>query len=303
MAVGWVADKVHQKELKNLTIKKLSAVKEMLERYGNHPDEVKGMSTEKLRETFVIPQLFAGNDFNFTYSNYDRMIIGGVSPTDVMVLPNYNQLKADFFLERREMGIINIGGDGTVTAGNETFELSKLDCLYLGKGVRDVKFQSNKAQQPAKFYILSALAHQTYPNVLMKKSEATPAEMGANATSNQRIIYKYIHLDGIRSCQLVMGLTILKEGNVWNTMPPHTHNRRMEAYLYFDLKEEGVVFHFMGEAGQTRHLLMSGDDAVISPPWSIHAGCGTASYSFIWGMAGENQSFTDMDGIPIKDLK
>ena len=303
MVDGWDADQLGF-EFSFLRILKLFALKEMLERYGNHPEEVKGMSTEKLRETFLIPDLFAGHDFNFTYSHYDRMIIGGVAPSgNAISLPNYTALKAEYFLERREMGIINIGGEGVVTAGNETYALSKLDCLYLGKGVQEVSFESKVADQPAKFYILSAPAHQTYPNVLMKSSEATPAEMGAAATSNQRIIYKYIHLDGIKSCQLVMGLTILKEGNVWNTMPPHTHNRRMEAYLYFDVQEGGVVFHFMGEAAQTRHLLMSSGDAVISPPWSIHAGCGTASYSFIWGMAGENQAFTDMDGIDIKNLK
>jgi 4-deoxy-L-threo-5-hexosulose-uronate ketol-isomerase len=279
-------------------------MKQMQERYGNHPDEVQKMVTEELRKAFLIPALFVGEDFNFTYTHYDRMIIGGVSPKGkTNILETYDQLKADFFLQRREMGIINIGGRGTISADGETFDLETLDCLYLGKGVKEVRFESGDVNQPAKFYILSAPAHQTYPNTLMKRSAATPAQMGATATSNERIIYKYIHEAGIKSCQLVMGLTILKEGNVWNTMPPHTHNRRMEAYLYFDVKEEGVVFHFMGTANQTRHLVVMGEDAIISPPWSIHAGCGTASYSFIWGMAGENQSFADMDGIEIKSLQ
>ncbi len=273
------------------------------ERYGHHPAEVKAMTTEQLREAFLIPKLFNSNNFHFTYTHYDRMIIGGIAPTAAAELPVYTQLKADFFLQRREMGIINIGGAGTIIADGVSYELHKLDCLYLGRGTKDVRFESRETSEQAKFFILSAPAHQTYPSTLMKSKDATPAELGSAATSNQRTIYKYIHEDGIKSCQLVMGLTILKEGNVWNTMPAHTHNRRMEVYLYFDVKENQSVFHFMGEPQQTRHLVMLDGDAVISPPWSIHSGCGTASYAFIWGMAGENQSFADMDAIEIRNLK
>lgn len=279
-------------------------MKEIVERYGNHPAEVKGMTTEQLRDAFLIPQLFSSSDFQFTYSHYDRMIIGGIAPTGAAaVLPVYNQLKSGFFLERREMGIINVGGAGTITADGEAYELSKLDCLYLGRGTKDVRFESREENNSANFFILSAPAHQTYPATLMKSNNATPAELGAPTTSNHRTIYKYIHQDGIKSCQLVMGLTVLNEGSVWNTMPAHTHNRRMEVYLYFDVKENQAVFHFMGEPQQTRHMLMQNGDAVISPPWSIHSGCGTANYAFIWGMAGENQSFADMDAIEIQNLK
>lgn len=286
-----------------LTNKSL-AMKRMQERYGHHPGEVQKMNSEQLREAFLLPNMFNGEEFNFTYSHYDRMIMGSVAPKgEGQTLDTYEELKADFFLERREMGVINIGGQGTITADGETFDVEKLDCLYLGKGTKEIRFQSKDASQPAQFYILSAPAHHTYPNTFMKSSAATPAEMGSTVTSNERIIYKYIHEGGIKSCQLVMGLTILKQGNVWNTMPPHTHNRRMEAYLYFDVNEGGIVFHFMGTPNETRHLVVKNGDAIISPPWSIHSGCGTASYSFIWGMAGENQSFADMDGIDIQYLK
>ena len=276
----------------------------MQERYGHHPSEVKAMTTEGLREAFAIPRLFDGPDFNFVYSHYDRMIIGGVSPAEGPVtLPIYNQLKADYFLQRREMGIINIGGAGAVTADGIRYDMDKRDCLYLGKGIQNILFESKESSNPAKFYLLSAPAHQAYPATLMKSADATPAALGAVETSNQRTIYKYLHEGGIKSCQLVMGLTVLNEGSVWNTMPPHTHNRRMEVYLYFDVKGNQSIFHFMGEPQQTRHLVLGNEDVVISPPWSIHAGCGTASYSFIWGMAGENQSFADMDGIEINNLR
>ena len=276
----------------------------MEERYACSPVETRNMDTALLRQNFMINGLFQKDQINFTYSHFDRMISGGVMPLSQTVsLPNYEQLKSLFFLERREMGIINIGGEGTITANGETYLLQKLDCLYLGRGTQDVKFSSSIANDPGKFFILSAPAHRTFPNTLMTSKESTPATLGAGSTSNERTIYKYIHLDGIKSCQLVMGLTILKEGSVWNTMPAHTHNRRMEVYLYFDVKEEQCVFHFMGTPQETRHLVMHNETAVISPPWSIHSGCGTSNYSFIWGMAGENQAFSDMDAIDIKHLK
>ncbi len=276
----------------------------MEERFENHPGEVKTMDTERLRESFAITDLMSENKSRFVYSHYDRMITGGVVPVkEVISLPNYQALKSDFFLERREMGIINIGGEGTITADGVAYPLSKLDCLYLPKGTREVSFESNMENQPAYYYVLSAPAHHAYEPQLMKNRDAVAEHLGETKTSNQRTIYKYIHEKGIKSCQLVMGLTILKEGNVWNTMPAHTHNRRMEVYLYFDVNEGQRVFHFMGRPDETRHLVLANHQAVISPPWSIHSGCGTSSYSFIWGMAGENQSFADMDFIEMGILK
>ena len=205
------------------------------------------------------------------------MVIGGAVPSkEEIVLQNYDGLKAEYFLQRREMGIINIGGEGIVKANGIEYTLNKLDCLYIGMGTKEVSFKSKDDKQPANFYFLSSGAHHAYENVFMKKDEAVTESLGNMATSNQRVIYKYIHEKGIKSCQLVMGLTVLKEGNVWNTMPAHTHNRRMEVYFYYDLDANQRVFHFMGEPQQTRHLVMASHQAVISPPWSIHAGCGTS---------------------------
>ena len=276
----------------------------MVERFGLSPNEAKHMNTEQLRESFALTQLWQPGTVQFTYTHYDRVVVGSAMPGGSPIsLPSYNALKSTFFLERREMGIINIGGSGSVYADGMTYDLGKLDCLYLGRGTRDIQFLSNDAKQPAQFFILSAPAHCPFPATLMKNAEALATPLGSPETSNERTIYKYIHEDGIKSCQLVMGLTILNQGSVWNTMPAHTHTRRMEVYLYFDIQEEQRVFHFMGEPHQTRHLVLGHGEAVISPPWSIHSGCGTANYSFIWGMAGENQSFADMDFVAIKELK
>ncbi len=276
----------------------------MEERFQYHPEQVKGMSTEQLRDAFAILNVMQPGKLQFVYTHYDRMIVGGIAPTDSATdLTAEEQLKANYFLERREMGIINVGGSGEVVADGTTYSLQKLDCLYLGRGTKEVSFRSTTSDDRAQFFILSAPAHQEYPNTLMKNSEAAPVELGSLQTANQRTIYKYIHQDGIKSCQLVMGLTILKEGSVWNTMPAHTHTRRMEAYLYFDMPAEHRVFHFMGQPQETRHLLLGAGDAVVSAPWSIHSGCGTTNYSFIWGMAGENQSFTDMDFVEINELR
>ncbi len=276
----------------------------MQERFQYNPGEVKRMTTENLREAFAITDLMLPGQLHFTYTHYDRMIVGGLVPVDEpLTLNTYNVLKSDYFLERREMGIINIGGEGQVMIGTSTYNLNKLDCLYLGKGTQEVSFTTNSTGHPAKFFILSAPAHQTYPITLMKNAESTAVVLGELNTANERTIYKYIHQDGIKSCQLVMGLTVLKKGSVWNTMPAHTHNRRMEVYCYFDLAPDQRVFHFMGEPQQTKHLVLANNEAVISAPWSIHSGCGTTNYSFIWGMAGENQSFTDMDFVAINDLK
>jgi 4-deoxy-L-threo-5-hexosulose-uronate ketol-isomerase len=276
----------------------------MEERFQNHPAEVSRMNTEELRQAFSITSLMQPGKIRLVYSHFDRMVIGGVIPQkEEIKLENDDHLKSEYFLERREMGIINIGEEGIVKADGIQFTVGKLDCVYLGKGTKEVSFISKTDEEPAIFYLLSNPAHYTYENKQMKNTEAVFENVGDIKTSNRRTIYKYIHEDGIKSCQLVMGLTVLEEGNVWNTMPPHTHNRRMEVYLYFDLKKDGRVFHFMGEPDETRHLVLGNMEAVISAPWSIHAGCGTASYSFIWGMAGENQSFNDMNFVQIKDLK
>jgi 4-deoxy-L-threo-5-hexosulose-uronate ketol-isomerase len=276
----------------------------MEERFQNHPAEVSRMNTEELRHTFSITSLMQPGKIQLIYSHFDRMVIGGVIPErEEIRLQNDDHLKSDYFLERREMGIINIGQEGIVKADGIEFTVGKLDCVYLGKGTKEVSFISKDHEEPAIFYLLSDPAHCTYENKLMKNTEAVFENVGDIKTSNKRTIYKYIHENGIKSCQLVMGLTILDEGNVWNTMPPHTHNRRMEVYLYFDINKDGRVFHFMGESDETRHIVLGNNEAVISAPWSIHAGCGTASYSFIWGMAGENQSFEDMNFVKIRDLK
>lgn len=273
-------------------------------RFENSPRETGGMNTESLRSNFLIEEMVADNEINLVYTHYDRVIIGGVKPVSKKVqLENDPELRADFFLERREIGIINVAGNGTVIADGERFNLRKLDCLYLGRGVKDVSFVSENAGDPAVYYLLSAPAHATHPNRLLTKEEASPVATGSSQTSNARTIYKYIHDQGIKSCQLVMGLTILEPGSVWNTMPAHTHTRRMEAYFYFDVPQDQRVFHFMGEPKETRHLLVSNYEAIISPPWSIHSGCGTSNYSFIWGMAGENYNYTDMDLVPVTQIK
>jgi 4-deoxy-L-threo-5-hexosulose-uronate ketol-isomerase len=269
-----------------------------------HPDDFKAYQTALIRERFLIAKQVQPNQVNCTYTHYDRMIVGFANPVNKQLeLPNYPNLRAEYFLERREIGIINVAGDGTVTADGQSFELKKLDCLYIGKGVKRVTFSSNNEVQPAVFYMLSCPAHTTLPTTLLTHADAVKVTLGSAATANHRTINKYIHREGIKSCQLVMGLTILHEGSVWNTMPPHVHDRRMEAYFYFDVPEGQKIFHYMGECDETRHITMDNYDAVVSPPWSIHAGSGTASYSFIWGMAGENLDYTDMDPIAIPDIK
>ena len=242
------------------------------------------MNTAELRANFLIETLFQPGQIELTYSHYDRMMIGGAMPgTEAITLPNLDELKANFFLERREIGIINIGGDGQITVDGTTHDLQKMDCLYVGRGAQDVAFSSKNDAQPAQYFLLSAPAHHAYPTKLMKKEAASPQKLGAVETANKRTIYKYIHRDGIASCQLVMGLTVLDTGSVWNTMPAHTHDRRMEVYCYFDVPENQAVLHLMGQPQETRHLWISNHQAVISPPWSIHAGSGTTNYAFIWG--------------------
>lgn len=273
-------------------------------RFQNSPAETRQMTTAQLRENFLVQNLMQDDSVQLVYSHYDRVIIGGAKPVNkTLALPNHPELRADFFLQRRELGIINVGGAGLIIADGKEFTTNKLDCVYLGKDTKEVKFKSKSKKDPAIFYLLSAPAHHKYPNKLMTKEKASPVNLGDAATSNKRTIYKYIHLDGIKSCQLVMGLTVLENGSVWNSVPPHTHTRRMEVYFYFDVPADHRVFHFMGEPQETRHIVMANHEAVISAPWSMHFGCGTSNYGFIWGMAGENQVFTDMDPAPVPALK
>jgi 4-deoxy-L-threo-5-hexosulose-uronate ketol-isomerase len=273
-------------------------------RFQTSPKESASMLTDEVRNNFLCETLVADDKVNMVYTHYDRVIVGGVKPvTGSLLLEAHEELKAAYFLERREIGIINVGGKGKITAGDQTFDLDKLSCLYVGKGTESVKFESADAANPAAYFFLSVPAHATHPTRLMHKDEASPVALGAVATSNQRTIYKYIHLDGIQSCQLVMGLTVLQDGSVWNSVPPHTHTRRMEVYFYFDVAAEHRVFHFMGQPTETRHMVVANHQAIISPPWSVHYGCGSSNYGFIWGMAGENMTFTDMDQLAIAELR
>ncbi|MGY4539035.1 4-deoxy-L-threo-5-hexosulose-uronate ketol-isomerase [Mucilaginibacter sp. UYNi724] len=269
-----------------------------------HPDDFKSYQTEQIRDRFLIDNLVQPNQVNFVYTHYDRIIAGAAHPVNQpLKLETYDNLKADYFLERREMGVINVAGNGTVTVDGQVYNLQKMDCLYIGKGAKDVIFEAENDQDPPVFYLLSSPAHANYPTALMTLNQAEKVEAGADDTANKRTINKYIHTAGIPSCQLVMGLTILHEGSIWNTMPPHVHDRRMEAYFYFDIPAGQRVFHFMGEETQTRHIVIDNYSAVISPPWSMHSGAGTSNYSFIWGMGGENLDYTDMDAVKIEDIR
>lgn len=273
-------------------------------RYESSPREVERMNTSELRENFLVEKVFVDNTVTVVYSHYERLIVGGVKPVNTAVeLPTYDALKSEYFLERREMGIINVGGKGTVSVDGVDHALEKLSCLYLGKGCRSVRFSSEDAGNPALFYLLSTPAHKEYPTTLFTKEQAFPMTIGAPETSNHRTVYKYIHKDGIDSCQLVMGLTILHTGSIWNTMPPHVHDRRAEIYLYFDVDAAHGVMHFMGKPDETRHMWVRNHQAIVSPPWSIHSGAGSASYSFIWGMGGENKDYTDMDFVDLNLLR
>jgi 4-deoxy-L-threo-5-hexosulose-uronate ketol-isomerase len=276
----------------------------MTQRFAIGPRETATLNTDGIREHFLIENIFTAGEIELTYTHYDRMIVGGAQPTAAaLTLPCPESLKANFFLERRELGALNVGGTGTVTVDGTVYELGNQDCIYVGMGAKDVQFASADAAQPAKFYLLSAPAHHTHPTTVRTQAEATPVQMGAMETANERTIYKYIYAEGIQSCQLVMGLTQLKAGSVWNTMPSHTHDRRMEAYLYFNMNQGQRVLHLLGEPTETRPLWVSNEQAILSPPWSIHTGCGTAAYAFIWGMAGENREYTDMDAVPLDMLR
>jgi 4-deoxy-L-threo-5-hexosulose-uronate ketol-isomerase len=268
-------------------------------------DEVRypRMSTAELRSTFLIDDLFAPGRTHLVYVDLDRIVIGSAVPlAEALTLPCPAELRANWFNERRELGVFNIGGAGAVHVGGETYPLGNRDALYIGKGEHAVFFTSENANRPAEFYLLSYPAHAVYPIAAVRGAEQAPPPIGEAATANRRTIRRLIHLEGARSCQLVMGFTELEQGSVWNTMPPHTHMRRSEVYLYFDIPADHRVVHLMGPAEETRHLLVANKHVAISPGWSIHAGVGTASYSFCWGMGGENQVYTDMDALRISEL-
>ncbi|WP_456271204.1 5-dehydro-4-deoxy-D-glucuronate isomerase [Bacillus sp. AK031] len=273
-------------------------------RHTTNPVDFQSYTTERLRNEFLIDSLFCNGHINMTYSHYDRVVVGGAIPTNQeLKIEDPDTLKTDYFLERREVGIINIGDEGIVAVNGQSYTLNKRDCLYVGLGNKEVSFKSIKASEPAKFYFVSTPAHKQYPTKKVTIEDAEPTHLGSNSESNKRTIYKYIHADGIQSCQLMMGMTLFEPNNIWNTMPPHLHDRRMEVYLYFDIEQNSRVFHFMGEPKETRHLVVQNEQAVLSPPWSIHSGVGTSNYTFIWAMAGENYTFNDMDLVKMDELR
>jgi 4-deoxy-L-threo-5-hexosulose-uronate ketol-isomerase len=273
-------------------------------RYASSPKAVKQYDTEQLRDEFLIPDLMQPGKVKFVYTHYDRYMAGGAMPgSSNLKLETIDPLKSEYFLERRELGIINVGGDGTIYVDGETFEINHKDALYIGKGVKDVVFKSNDEKNPAKFYMNSAPAHKTYPTKKTSLAEANKIELGSLETANHRTVSQMIIGGIITTCQLQMGMTELKTGSVWNTMPAHVHDRRMEIYFYLDVPENQAVCHFMGQPQETRHIWMHNHQAVISPPWSIHSGSGTSNYTFIWGMAGENLDYNDMDVAKITDLR
>ena len=273
-------------------------------RYAASPREMERLNTTELREQYLVESIFIPGDILLTYTHNDRMIFGGVTPTTTpLEIVLSTELGVDYFLERRELGVINIGGSGSITIEGETFAMEKQDGFYIGKETKDIQFMSNDASHPAKFYVVSVPAHKKYPNVKISIDQITPRLAGEAKSMNDREIFQYIHPNVCESCQLQMGYTILKEGSSWNTMPSHTHERRMETYLYFDIPEGNRVFHFMGQPQETRHLLVSNEQACISPSWSIHTGVATSNYSFIWSMCGENITYDDMDHVAMEDLR
>lgn len=274
-------------------------------RYAIGPQESKNLDTAGLRTNFIIDKLFSKDHIHFTYSHYDRYMVGGAMPVhEKLALETIEPLlKEAYFLSRREMVIINVGGEGKVEVDGELIDLNFKETLYIGKGVKEVYFISANKDNPAKFYLNSTPAHQSYPTKKVTKEQANKIELGSLETSNHRIINQMVLHTVIQTCQIQMGMTELKVGSVWNTMPSHTHDRRMEVYFYFEIPENQAVSHFMGTVDETRHIWMQNEQAVISPPWSIHAGAGTSNYSFIWGMAGENLDYDDMDKSPITQLR
>ena len=273
-------------------------------RQPSNSQDAKHYTTERLREEYLIEKIFEADEAVFTYSHFDRIIAGGVMPVHKAVeLTGSKEMAAQYFLERREMGCINIGGKGAITVDGQTYDLNQYDGLYVGMGAKEISLTSADPENPAKFYINTCPAHKTYPTVKVDITKANKRPLGATETCNKRVINQYFHPAVMQSCQLCMGMTQLEPGSNCNSMPCHTHERRMEVYFYFDLKGDNIVFHMMGEPQETRHVVMHNEQAVISPSWSIHTGVGTSNYTFIWGMCGENQEFDDMDNISPLDLK
>ena len=273
-------------------------------RYSNNPTDVANYTTTQLRENFLIDGLFAPDTVELTYSHNDRIMVAGLMPVNQsLTLVGGKDTGTDYFFERREGGVINIGGTGTITLDGTAYELNNQDALYIGRGVKDIQFVSKDKTNPAKFYFNSTPAHHTYPNKLIDLAAANKVHLGTAEECNKRTINQYIVPATCETCQLTMGMTAFEPGSIWNTMPPHTHDRRMEVYLYFNMAPKTKVFHFMGEPTQTKHLIVGNEQAVISPSWSIHCGAGTGPYTFIWSMCGENQTFTDMDHCDMDDLR
>ncbi|SES03083.1 4-deoxy-L-threo-5-hexosulose-uronate ketol-isomerase [Propionibacterium cyclohexanicum] len=276
----------------------------MEQRYATSPAEVGAASTEELRARWLVEEVFVPGELRLVYTHHDRIILGGAQPAGKPIaLTGAEQIHAEYLLENRELGIVNVGGAGVVNADDERFELPKGACLYLGRGTRDVVFSDAEPGSDAQFYLFSAPAHTSYPSQLALPGQGTVRELGAQVTSNERSIEQFIHQGGIKSCQVVMGVTTLHPGSMWNTMPAHTHDRRTECYLYFDVPQDARVIHLCGEPQESRHLVVADRQAVISPSWSIHAGVGTSAYSFVWAMAGENQSYDDMDAVPVESIR
>lgn len=273
-------------------------------RYSNHPEDSKFYTTEELRDHYLVEEVFVDDEANFVYSHNDRIIAGGIKPVNgSVVLGAGKELGTEFFFQRREGGIINVGGKGKVKLDGEEFDMDQYDGLYIGMGTKDVEFSSIDKENPAKFYFNSSPAHKRYETRIITLEQAKKVHLGNPENLNERTINQYVHPAVCESCQLVMGMTNFEEGSVWNTMPAHTHERRMEVYFYFNLKKEDLVFHMMGQPEETRHIVVHNEQAVISPSWSIHSGVGTGKYTFIWGMCGENIEFTDMDHVDMQDLK
>lgn len=272
----------------------------MENRYACSPVDLKSYDTERLRKEFLVQSLMVEDEVKLVYSHFDRIINGGAVPKNKsLVLTTYPELRSEYFLERRELGIINVGGEGNVSVDGKEYVLKNKECLYIGKGSKEVVFQKSEGR----FFLCSSAAHSVHPIQKYELAKAEPMLLGSPDSCNQRTVYKLIHDQGIQSCQLVMGMTIFEKGSTWNTMPCHKHDRRSEVYLYFDLAENDRVLHFMGEPDETRHLIVANEEAIISPPWSVHFGTATGTYSFIWAMAGENKDYTDMDKIEIKDVR
>ncbi len=277
-------------------------------RYSTGKEPFKRMTTDELRDEFLIQNIFKADDISCVYSHVDRIVVMGCMPVKEEVsadkgIDTWKNFGAHYLLERREMGVINIAEKGTVKVDGKEYEMNHFDCIYIPMGTKEVTFKSADAAAPAKFYIITVPAHKPCPIAHIPFEKAIHKHLGSQATSNERTINQYIHPDVLETCQLSMGLTHLEEGSVWNTMPVHTHERRMEVYFYFDMKDDNVVFHFMGEPTETKHIIMHNDEAVINPSWSIHAGCGTSNYTFIWAMCGENRAYDDQDWINTQDLR